>query len=345
MKFVGPARVGLAAVAPGVALASLVAIVARLIGAVSPPVISEVPVAVALGLVIGHWVPLPSLFSPGLRLAMKRFLRTGIALLGAQLSFAVVLQLGVSAVGIIVALAAGTLLLVGLLARALRLEARPALLIAIGTAICGNTAILAAAPIIAARDRDVTFAVGVITLFGTMAVLMYPVIGGALALDPTVFGYWAGTAVNDTSQVVATGFAYGERSGEVATVVKLTRNLLLAPVLFLIAVGWPRAERRAEPRVPRYAEAVPVFVLGFIGMALLNSVGAFDAQLSGRGLSAWFGDLARLLVLIALAGVGLSTRLSALRAVGIRYLYLGLLAALALAGTSLVLVSRFAPGP
>ncbi len=175
MKFVGRARVGLAAVAPGVGLASLVAIVARLIGAVSPPVISEVPVAVALGLVIGHWVPLPSLFSPGLRLTMKRFLRTGIALLGAQLSFAVVLQLGVSAVGIIVALAAGTLLLVG--------------------------------------------------------------------------------------------------------------------------------------------------------------------------LSAWFGDLARLLVLIALAGVGLSTRLSALREVGIRYLYLGLVAALALAGASLVLVSRFAPGP
>jgi uncharacterized integral membrane protein (TIGR00698 family) len=328
-----------AGLGPGIALAVLAAVIARLAAQAMPPFVSEVSMAVVVGLLVGNTVELSPRLSPGLRHAMGRFLRIGIVLLGAQLSFGFVLELGLAAVGIVLALVAGTFVFVAAVGRMLGLEARPTLLIAVGTAICGNTAILGTAPIISARDRDISLAVGLITIFGSAAVLLYPAVGGILGLDPTVFGYWAGTAVNDTSQVVATGFAYGDRSGEVATVVKLTRNLLLAPVLFLVALAWPRFEPSAASR-PRYVEAIPLFVVGFIGMASLNSLGILDAPVLGRDLAAWSGELARVLILVALAATGLTTRLDALRDVGMRPVYLAVAAALTLAVTSLLLVSR-----
>ena len=111
-------------------------------------------------------------------------------------------------------------------------SARLATLIGVGTAICGNTAIIATAPVIKAEDRDVSFAVATITLFGTAAVIVFPLLGHALGMSDVLFGHWAGAAVNDTSQVTATGFSYSVEAGETATIVKLTRNTLMVPVIF-----------------------------------------------------------------------------------------------------------------
>ena len=123
-----------------------------------------------------------------------------------------------------------------------------AILIAVGSAVCGNTAIVATAPVVGARAREVAYAVATITLFGTLAVFLYPSIGRALDLSPTSSGLWAGVAVHDTSQVIATGAAFGPEALDVATVVKLIRNALMAPLLFLIAAVWAgRADNDRDP--------------------------------------------------------------------------------------------------
>jgi uncharacterized integral membrane protein (TIGR00698 family) len=333
-----------AAILPGLALAVAVAIVARLAAGLTAPYATEIPIAVALGLLAGNALPLGGRVAAGLRHVVRRWLRVGIVLLGAQLSFGLVLEQGLASLGLVVALVVLTLAFVALASRLLRIDGRTSLLIGVGTAICGNTAILAAAPLVGARDREVSFAVATITLFGTLAVLAYPALGAALSLSQGAFGVWAGTAVNDTSQVVATGFAYGQEAGEVATVVKLTRNLMLAPVLFAIALHASRAESGKAASTPRYRDALPLFVLGFVAMAALNSTGILDPQVAGRTLAGWSAEVARLLILVALAGVGLSTRLGALREVGPRPLYLGLAGAGTLAVTSLAIVSGLGLG-
>jgi uncharacterized integral membrane protein (TIGR00698 family) len=329
---------GARALVPGVAAAITVGLAGRLVAGSTGPWVTEVPAAVAIGLVVGHLMPVGPSVVPGLRHVVRHWLRVGIVLLGAQLSIDLVLELGAAALALVVMLVLGTLAVVGLLGRALGIDPRISSLVAVGTAICGNTAILATAPLVAARERDIAFAVALITLSGTVAVLLYPLLGGSLGLEQVAFGIWAGTAVNDTSQVVATGFAYGQSAGETATVVKLARNLMLAPVLFAIAVRAPTQGKVAAAPRPRYREAVPLFVIGFGAMALLASVGALDARVGGRDLVAWCGDAARLLILVALAGVGLSTRLGALREVGRRPFYLAVAGAVMLSVTSLALV-------
>lgn len=320
----------------GLSIAVSLAVAARVLA--STLMVNEVAIAVMGGLVIANATPVGTGAAPGVAYATRQLLRAGIVLLGAQLSFAAVLTAGLSALGLVVALVFVTLVGILLAARALRLDPRLGLLVAVGTAICGNTAILATAPIVKARGRDVSVAVATITLFGTAAVFVYPALGLLLDLDPKLFGVWAGTAVNDTSQVVAAGFAYGEEAGQVATVVKLTRNTLLAPVLVLVVVWCARRSDGAEASrgsAARLREALPLFVLGFLAMALLNTLGVLDASPLGGRLPHVLADAGRFLVLVALAGVGLSTRLRPLREVGVRPIGLGLAGGVLLSALSL----------
>jgi uncharacterized integral membrane protein (TIGR00698 family) len=201
----------------------------------------------------------------------------------------------------------------------------------VGTAVCGNSAIAATAPVIEAEERDVSFAVATITLFGTLAVLLYPLIGHALGLSDAVFGHWAGVAVNDTSQVTATGFAYSAAAGEVATIVKLTRNTLMGPLIVLIGILYLRSGlARSADQVERasrlhWLKLVPPFVVGFVALAALNSIGLVPAT-----LGAPIGEASKALILVALVGVGLNTDVGRLREVGPRPLYVGFAAAAAL---------------
>ena len=172
---------------------------------------------------------------------------------------------------------------------------------------------MATAPVIGARGRDVAYAVAVVTLFGTCAVFVYPFVGHALGLSDASFGLWSGTAINDTSQVVAASSAYSPGALEVATVVKLIRNALMAPLLLGIAWAWVRTETaRADGprghRAPGLRRAVPLFVLGFLALAALRSIGVI-----GPELAAVLDTVARVCILVALAAVGLSVRVGELR--------------------------------
>jgi uncharacterized integral membrane protein (TIGR00698 family) len=318
-----------------------VALAARTVSGFLPAIVAEVTVAILLGIVIAAITgPRIKPFEPGLTFASQRVLRLGIILLGARLSLGEIARIGLPAVGIILITMAASFAVVLLVARFVRVEGRLAVLIAVGSAVCGNTAIVATAPVIGARAREVAYAVATITLFGTLAVFLYPAIGRAFAVPQPSFGLWAGVAVHDTSQVIATSAAYGPEALDVATVVKLIRNALMAPLLFLIAIAW--AARRDEAIGPArhwVPRAVPLFVLGFLALAALRTIGLIDAE-----QAAALDAVARLLILVALAGVGMLINVGELRETSWRPLAVGFVVALVVGIGSLVAIMTFGLG-
>ena len=338
------------AILPGLFWAAAVAAAARVLHGLLPTaagrLVGEVVLAVALGLVAGNLLPIPEAALPGIRFAFQKLLRVAIVLLGATFSFAAALSIGGRALGLVVVLMTMTLTLAWFFGRKLGVPPKLAALIGVGTAVCGNTAISATAPVIGARDEETSFAIATNTLFGTAAVFLYPILGHALGLSDPAFGTWAGTAVNDTSQVVAAGFAYSEAAGNVATVVKLTRNALMAGVILVMGLLFHSgASTEADAWPQRIKKSVPLFVLVFLAMCALNSAGAiaWASAACGRDLAADAQALAKLLILVALAGVGVSTRLAAMRKIGLRPFVLGLAVALAASATSLLLIRLLGP--
>ena len=285
----------------------------------------ETALALAIGVALGSIPAIRPHLLAGASLAARTLLRIGVALLGARLTLAAVIEGGAAA-----AVGAAVIVLVGLgvtawLARRAGLSTRLGLLVAAGMAICGNSAILALAPILKAEDRETTYAVSTITLFGLIGVLVLPILGRAMGLADGVFGTWAGLSVNDTAQVVATGFAYSVPAGDVATVVKLTRNLAIAPLLLGATLLIPDAARTST-RVA-IVRAVPWFVVGFVVLAALRSIGALDVPMPWGGtLADTLSIAAGWLILVALAGVGASADLRATLAIGPRPLAVGVAA-------------------
>lgn len=326
-------------VAPGLLAALGVAIAARLLVTLLPRGTAEVAVAILLGLLVGAVVPRAWQLSPGLRIATTRLLRIGIVLLGARLSLGAVLAVGlpiVLVVAVLVPVGVGLGLLLGRIAG---LPPRLALLLGVGTAICGNSAILATAPVIDADERHVSVAVATITTFGLLAVLLYPLLGVAAGLDDATYGRWAGLAIHDTSQVIAAGLARSDDAGDTAVVVKLVRNMALAPVLLAVAWAWGRRTGRDEDAAGTgIRAAVPLFVLGFLGMAALASLGLLEPVVGGRSLADWLAQLGLGLILVAVAAIGLGTRPSTLLRSGPRALLVGLLCAAVVAVLAFVLV-------
>lgn len=322
-------------VLPGLLLAVAVAIAARLVSGALPSVISEILVAVLFGIVVANVVPLPAAVSPGLRFSVQRVLRLGIVLLGARLSLDAVLAIGVSTLGLVLAAMALAFTVALLAGRAFGVPPRLRLLIGVGTAVCGNSAIVATAPVIRAEEREVSFAVATITLFGTLAVFIFPLAGHWLGLPDAVYGVWAGIAVNDTSQVVAAGSAYSEEARDIATVVKLVRNALMAPLIVGIAWYWQRQQAATDETAVRrgIAGAVPTFVLAFLAFAALRTFGVIDATEAAR-----LDDVAKGLILVALAGVGLNTRLGQMRTMGLTPFAVGLATASTLALVTLLVL-------
>ncbi|HZI89828.1 MAG TPA: putative sulfate exporter family transporter, partial [Candidatus Polarisedimenticolia bacterium] len=343
-------------VLPGLVVTIACAIAARWIHGLLPAkaaaVVGEVVVAVLLGLVIANVVKLPEVLAPGIRCSFHTLLRVAIVLLGAQFSFAQVVAIGGKAVIMILILMSLALLVAHLLGRVFGVPGRLATLIGVGTAVCGNTAITATAPVIRARDEEVSFAVATNTLFGTLAVFLYPLLGHALHLTDAAFGTWAGTAVNDTSQVVATGFAFSDAAGKVATAVKLTRNALMGAVIVGIGLAYTREggggtapSGARDSAWLRIKQSIPLFVLGFLLVAVLNTFGliAWLGSRIHRDLAHDLQVLSRFLILVALAGVGLGTRLTAMRKIGATPFLVGLATAATTAIASYFLIRWLGP--
>ncbi|MEM9292990.1 MAG: putative sulfate exporter family transporter [Acidobacteriota bacterium] len=339
---------------PGLAVAAAVAAAASWIHGQLPAAVGAalgaVVLAVLLGLALSNLVALPEVLTPGIRASYKTVLKIAIVFLGARLAMQDVLAIGGEAVVLIVLLMTLALVLAGWAGRRLGVPTKLAALIGVGTAVCGNSAISAVAPGIDARDEEVSFAIATNTLFGTLAVFTYPLLAHAIGLSDAEYGTWAGTAVNDTSQVVAAGFAVSVAAGETATAVKLTRNALMGAVIVLM--GWLYGPKRdsadPEARIPwrrRLAQSFPPFVLGFLLLATARSLGWLDSlsQLLGLDVVGFLTLSAKLLILVALAGVGLGTRFSALRSTGWRPLVVGLAVATAVSVASLAWILTIGP--
>lgn len=329
-------------IAPGLAAALAIAILATVLSRLTPRAIGPVLIAVLIGLAASNLLRLPVTFVPGLSVATTRVLRVGVVLLGARISLGDVLSLGAMALWIAVACMTVAFLTVALLARVLRVPTRLAVLIGVGTAVCGNSAIMVTAPVIDADDRETGFAVGTITLFGTAALLLFVLVGRLLDLPDEVFGFWVGLAINDTSQVVAAGAAYSPRALEVATVVKLVRNALMAPLIVLIAWWSIRSRVRTAGIEGAWVcssalKAFPVFVLGFLAVAALSSFGVISERVSSLA-----GEVSSFLIVTAIAAIGLTTDLREIRSVGPRPILvaLGATAVLAVLGLAFAQLLR-----
>lgn len=317
--------------------------------------ISAVMVAIIAGMLVGNVIRLPDAFRPGLTFAIKKVLRLGIILLGIRLSLLDVLRVGVLGVPVVVLCIAGALLLTTRLNNWLRLPERVGTLIAVGTSICGVSAIVATAPAIDAEDEEVAYGVAVITLFGLVAMLTYPYLSHVL-FDANAIkaGLFLGTSIHETAQVAGAGLVYADVfqqpvALDTATVTKLVRNVFMAAVIPLMGLYYARRTATAGHRDVSVRKLFPVFVLGFLGMAVVRSFGDLGIAASGHAFGVW--DTARWagmysflkewavnLMVVALAGVGMNTSFQMLRGLGIKPFVVGLGAALAVGIISLAAI-------
>lgn len=308
---------------PGLVVALAVAGVATAAGTMVPLVGGPV-LGIVLGVLVASVLHPGERWRPGFAVAAKPVLQSSIVVLGATLSLRQVAAVGSSSVPVMLGTLAAALGGAWLLGRLLGLGRDTTLLIGVGTAICGASAIAATQSVLKARESTVAYAVGTIFTFNVVAVLAYPPLGHLLGLDPHAFGLWAGTAINDTSSVVAAGYTYGGDAGPYSVVVKLTRSLMIIPIVVAVALWAARRQGPADNGGPRgwrglpWRRLVPLFLVGFVVASALTTVGVVP--------SSWHPALTAVgtfLITTALAGIGLSLRVADLRRAGVRPLLLG----------------------
>jgi uncharacterized integral membrane protein (TIGR00698 family) len=293
---------------------------------------SPLILAILIGTAFHNLVGTPPIAKSGVGFSMRRLLRFGIILLGFQLTVGQIIEVGHRGFLIIAATLAATFVFTVWMGRLLGVERKLAQLIAAGTSICGASAVIATNTVTNGDDEDVAYAIACVTIFGSVAMFAYPLLPALLQLDPHAYGLWTGASIHEIAQVVAAAFQYGKAAGEFGTVAKLSRVMLLAPVVILL--GW-LASRRATARVSATSARPPMpwFVLGFVAVVGLNSLITIPAV-----DRAWIAAVTTFLLSVALAAMGLETDLRKLTARGIRPALLGALAFLFVAGFSLALI-------
>lgn len=314
-------RASVAAAAPGLAIACALAAVAVFAGT-CVPLIGAPVFGVVLGAGASVVVRRHVRLRPGVAVAASRVLPIAVVLLGAQLSLRQVADVGVASLPVMLCTLTVCLLLAWLVGRRLGIGRDLRTLIGVGTAVCGASAIAAVTPTIRAKHPDVAYAITTIFVFNIAAVLAFPPLGHALGLGQHAFGLFAGTAVNDTSSVVAAASTYGVAASHYAIVVKLTRTLMIVPICLVLGVT-----RRAGTRI---VGLVPPFLIGFLVLAAANSAGLIPTAAHSS-----IQQAAAAITTLALTGIGLSTDVAALRRSGARPLVLGFVLWLAVTLTSL----------
>jgi uncharacterized integral membrane protein (TIGR00698 family) len=294
------------------------------------PALGAPAIALLLGMAARlRWQPGPGA-ARLVSFASRVVLQTAIVLLGATFSLGRVAHTGRSSLPLMLTTLALALLAAALLIRLLRVPDRVGTLVGVGTAICGASAIAAVAPVVEAAQAEIAYSISAIFVFNVVAVVLYPAVGHLLELGQHTFGLWAGTAVNDTSSVVAAAYAYGTAAGTTAVVTKLARTTMIIPLVVGLSIGrYLGAERARRPPLRRL---VPLFLVWFLVASALNSTG-----LIGAGTVHDLDRLAKVLIAVALAGVGLSTHPDELRRAGPRPLLLAFLLWLVVATSGLAL--------
>ncbi len=313
--------------APGLLLSLTLAVLAWFCGRRLPLVGAPV-----FGILFGMLAALcgsPPVLKEGTRFASKRLLQLSVILLGFEMNMGNVLTVGSESLIVMAFTLTSAFLFAWAMRKALRLDPVTATLIGVGTAICGGSAIAATAPVIDAKEEDIAHSISTIFLFNIVAVFVFPALGHLMGMSDRGFGLWAGTAVNDTSSVLAAGYAYSDAAGKLATIVKLTRTLIIVPVTFALSLHVARS-RKGTARFS-LSKAFPWFVLGFVAASLLHTAGTVGPELS-QALS----RSGKFLIVVAMAAIGLNTHLGRLLANGLKPILMGLVCWVGLALTSLI---------
>lgn len=325
---------------PGLGLCAIVVAVAFTIEAVvktaTPIVISPLVVAVVLGALISNFGLIPEICRPGIRFAARSLLRLGIVLLGLQLSFAQVRELGAPGLILVIVVVAITFVGTQWLGKKLGLSHGLSLLVATGFSICGASAIAAMRPVSDADDDEMTYAIALVTICGTLAIFLLPASAELIGFTGAQFGSWVGASVHDVAQTVATASSGDQEAQHAAIIVKLTRVMLLAPLVAGVSFtrrrklasthSVPSSETATQVKLP---PLVPLFVVGFLATIALNSI----LELPEVFLSdaKW---IEKTLLASALVGLGAGVDARKLRSIGARPLALGLISWLLIATIS-----------
>lgn len=287
------------------------------------PLIGSAVIAMFIGMGINSLLNGNVVLAPGLKFTSKKILKFAIILLGLSLNISTILHVGKMSLTVMVF----TLLTCfgggHFIGKALGLNWKLSNLISAGTGICGGSAIAAIAPTIDADDNDVAYAMSATFLFDMAMIVLFPIMGRALGMTDQAFGIWAGTAVNDTSSVVATGYAFSEGAGDFATMVKLTRTLAIIPTVVVFAFVQLRLKRKEAAANSRSGDALkanfsivkifPWFILGFLAMSVLATLLPIPAAVvSGTKRASKF------LMVCALAAIGMNTSFASMKKAGIR---------------------------
>lgn len=329
-------------------------------GSASP--ISGIFVAIILGMIIRNAIGLSDSFLAGVGFSVKYALRAGIILLGLRLSLVEAVKLGAWGIPLIVICISVGLIVTLYFTKKMEQSNRLGTLIACGTGICGVTAIMATSPVIKAKDNEISYAVANITIFGLVGMLLYPYLAHTLfSNDPIKAGLFLGTAIHDTAQVTGSALIYdqifqNERVIDVATVTKLTRNLFIIAVIPLVSFLFFRKQNEKQgdsQAIPKWYTFIPLFVIGFLALALMRTVGDVTAANTGSAFgifsyqtwekvySSLSGFGSTYMLGIAMAGVGLSTNFKMFKGLGLKPFYIGLIAAVAIGVVSATLVASF----
>ena len=271
---------------PGAAIALVIAAAAKFLESLEESAglhfIGASVIAMFIGMIVNAFYKPNSVTAPGIKFTSKKILKFAIILLGASLNIRTVLTVGRFSLTVMVFTLATCFGLGALIGKALGLNWKTSSLINAGTGICGGSAIAAIAPVIEATDMDIAYGLSATFLFDTVMIVVFPILGHWMGLSDAAFGLWAGTAVNDTSSVVATGYAFSEAAGDFATMVKLTRTLAIIPAVLAFAainVHLKRKAQAAEGTAVKVSikSIFPWFILGFLAMSALTSLGLIPA--------------------------------------------------------------------
>ena len=305
-----------AKVIPGFLVAVVLAVISRFIEGLIPiHVIGASVIALLLGMLINSFWK-PAWLGDGLKFTSKKILKFAIILLGASLSVNVIISVG--KISLVVMFFTLLTCFGGghFIGKALGLSWKISNLISAGTGICGGSAIAAIAPVIDAKDSDIAYAMSATFIFDMAMIILFPIMGRLLGLSDMAYGLWAGTAVNDTSSVVAAGYAYSEAAGDFSTMVKLTRTLSIIPTVIVFAFINLRIKSKENAHKDQGAKInilslFPWFIVGFIALSIVNSVGFIPEQ-----VGIYAKDASKFLMVTALAAIGLNTRFKDVKKAG-----------------------------
>lgn len=313
---------------PGIALAAVIAIPAWLIGKLVPVVGSPV-LGILFGMLLAFWKR-PQQLNDGIAYTSKKVLQYSIILLGFEMNLFNVFRVGRQTLVLMAFTLTAAFLTAYFAGKLLKLDGNTKTLIGVGSAICGGSAIAATAPVIHADDDEVAHSISTIFLFNVAAAFLFPFLGHVFGMSDQSFGLWAGTAVNDTSSVVAAGYTFSNAAGSLAVIVKLTRTLMIVPVTLVLAIYTSKKEAGNHKGSYSIVKIFPWFVLGFVLASVINTFVALPA-----GMGSFLAQAGKFMIVMAMASIGLNTNLVKLVKSGGKPILLGFICWVVLAVTSL----------